>query len=188
MWEGKMGNVPEAGMSEKSSLGMRLIRWTGGSLIALAVASAAQAQTIGLVTERGRTRLDPAAVEAQARSLHDQPQNYRRAAELYLQASDLRAPGDPRHVTNRKMAASILFYSGNTARARVVMEEAANAALAAGDIVQAAHIYLDASILARNDGAPGDANRLASKAELLMKSPLVSDVDRRAVLARFNRG
>jgi hypothetical protein len=97
----------------------------------------------------------------------------------------MRAPAEPQHVNNRKMAARLFFYAGNVARARVVMEQAADGALAAGDVVHAAHLYLDASIMARDDGAGGDANRLAQKADLLMKSPLVSAADKREVLARI---
>jgi hypothetical protein len=156
-----------------------------GCLLALVAAAPVYSQSLGYTTERAAKRADPSALEAQARSLHDQPKQYRRAAELYLQASELRAPAEPQHVNDRKMAAQLFYYAGNVTRARGVMEQAAEGALAAGDVVHAAHLYLDASIMSRDDGAASDANRLANKADLLMKSPLVSATDKREVLNRI---
>jgi hypothetical protein len=163
-----------------------MIRWFAASCVfTIAAAGTLHAQQIGFATKRTAAPPDPAVIEAQAKALHDQPRQYRRAAELYLQASDLRLASEPERVKNRKMAAQLFFYSGNVARARVVMEEAADAALAAGDIVTAAHTFLDASVLARGDNSDNDANRLARKAELLMKSPLVSTAHRQEVLGRI---
>jgi hypothetical protein len=162
----------------------QMCSWLAACVAVLLAVAPLRAQAPGNGAERGKTQ-DAATVEAQAKALHDQPKQYRRAAELYVQASDLREASDPQRVENRKMAARLYFLSGNVARARVVMEDAANTALAAGNLVQAAHTYLDASVLARDDRAPGDANRLAQKAELLMASPLVSDAERKDVLGRI---
>jgi hypothetical protein len=157
-----------------------------GCLLALVAAAPVTGQTQGFTAER-KVQQDAAGIEAQARVLQEQPKQYRRAAELYMQASDLRTPAEPERIADRKMAARLFFYSGNTARARVVMEQAADWALAAGDILQAAHTYLDASVLARDSRASGEANRLAGKAELLTQSPVIAESARQEVLARIVR-
>ncbi len=154
-----------------------------GALILLALP--ASAQTLAMNT--ANTDEEAAALEAEAKALHDQPKEYRQAAELYLDAASLRAIGDPLHVTDQVMAARLLYYAGEESRAQAVMARAGEDALAAGDVVTAATAMLDAAWIAlqREDGRT--VLDLAERAELLMASPLVEADVRKAILDRIDR-
>lgn len=146
------------------------------ALLALALLAPARAQA--------QTR-DPAVLEARAAEVQQHANRYGAAADLYLDAADARGPADPRAIENRQMAAKLLFYGGREYRAQEVMEAAAEAALAMGDVANAAHSLLDAAWIAKRTGRKGDVLTLTGRAKLLAESPLLGEDSRRSVRSRI---
>lgn len=143
------------------------------------------AQTLALNTSRSLA--EPEDIEAEARSLHNSPDEYRRAAMLYLEAAILRGQRDTATMHDQRMAARLLYYVGDAAHARVIMEEAGDQALRLGDVIAAAHTFVDAAWIALQIEQVAEAVRLAERAELLMASPLVDDIARHLLLERIRR-
>lgn len=117
----------------------------------------------------------------------------RRIASLHAKAADLFAADDPRG-DECLMHAANLVHVANPERAARLTEKAAERALARGDVVGAAHRYVDvASIVARaaGQGEPlpeewvPKARALADRALLLASSPLISPEDRDAIRSRI---
>lgn len=117
----------------------------------------------------------------------------RRIASLHARAAGLFSADDPRGVECLRHAANLL-HRVQPARAVRLQESAADRALARGDVLAAAHGYLDAaSLIARlaRDGAPVEegwaphARKLADRARLLAGSPLISPADRAAIEQRI---
>lgn len=117
----------------------------------------------------------------------------RRIAGLHARAAGLFAASDPRGIECLKHAANLL-HRADPLRAARLQERAADRALALGDVLGAAHAYVDvASIIARMaDG--GDAvedewllraHDLAGRARLLAGSPLLSPTDRAGIEKRI---
>jgi hypothetical protein len=65
------------------------------------------------------------------------------------------------------------------------MEAAAERALAMGDVVRAAHAYVDAAFIAQEQGSSSQVTRLAQKAVLLTKSPLLRAEETAAIVNRI---
>jgi hypothetical protein len=147
--------------------------------------ASAQSGVVYAGPAKGDAAPDPAELESRAQSMLPNPRRYGEAAKLYLRAADLRKAGDPRRVTDLVMASRLTYYDRNVTRARAIMERAADEALAAGDVVSAAHAYVDASFLAWEAGDNESVPRLVKKAELLASSPLLAERDRAAILARI---
>ncbi|NJD10837.1 MAG: hypothetical protein FIB01_10555 [Gemmatimonadetes bacterium] len=122
-----------------------------------------------------------AQVHAQALALQENQSMLVPAARLYLREAALRGDDDPQGVKCLTTAAHLFYYAGRRAEGRRVMEQAANAALAVGDINAAARTYLLAAWMAQADGRTGDTRRLAHEAEMLAASPLLAAVDRTAI-------
>jgi hypothetical protein len=156
--------------------------FAGAILLAVAPASA---QSLAMNTPSRSA--DPLTLEVEALKLHDSPDQYLRAADLYIEAAMLRRPADPLVVHNHRMAARLLFYAGDGVRAQITMEAAGQAALRTGDVVEAAQAFLDAAWLALRRNNVDEMTRLAESAELLMESPLVPEDQRQAVLGRIER-
>jgi hypothetical protein len=112
-------------------------------------------------------------LRAKALALYSEPGSWKRVAWLHERAARLRPPDDPRLIGDLVVAAALIDRYGNHRQARRLMEEAAGAALAVGDVAQAAHHYITAAIMANrtNDGAT--AWKLVNKAQLLANSPLL---------------
>ncbi|MCI0435757.1 MAG: hypothetical protein L0271_19260 [Gemmatimonadetes bacterium] len=136
----------------------------------------------------GRTAtddVDAAVLESRAQSLFPVPKKYGEAAKLYLQAADLRVAGDPQRVADLMMASRLSYYNGRTSRAWEIMKRAAEEALATGDVINAAHAFVDASFLAKEAGAMTEVVALIERAQLLTASPLLDTNDRAAIRARI---
>jgi hypothetical protein len=165
-----------------------VVAWMMGVALAVSPGAvrAAQAQlALAGGSERVRSGVEPAELEARAEALFAAPKKYGQAVKLYVQAADLREPGDPQRVTDLVMASRLAFYDGKKGRASDLMVRAADEALAAGDIVNAAHAYIDASFLAQEMGNGAVVVELVKKAQLLTASPLIARTDRTAILARI---
>jgi hypothetical protein len=133
-------------------------------------------------TER---REDPTQLERQAAELYESPKNFKRAAGLLMRAAGMREAGDPQKVRNQSLAARLYYYAGDRDRSFTLLTETADYALSVGDVVTAAELYLDASSVAQELERGDEVLRLAHKAQLLLRSPLVSAVDRQRLLVRI---
>jgi hypothetical protein len=125
-------------------------------------------------------------LENKAKALYPAPKRYREAARLLVEAAALRDAGDPQRIDNLRQAGRLFHYAGVSERARSVMEQAADAALAAGDVKTAAAAYLDAAFLAQDVKRIEDARRMIEKARLLTNSPLLSAEEKSVILERIN--
>ncbi|MGH7506245.1 MAG: hypothetical protein ACRELX_11365 [Longimicrobiales bacterium] len=152
---------------------------------ALLQADTAAAQQLSYAISGTDRAVDPATLEARAAELYSSPKQYRRAAAFLMEAAELRAAADPMRVKNKSLAARLYYYDGDKDRARSLLEQAADDAIAAGDVVTAADLYLDASYVAHEEKDGPEVLRLAAKAKLLMSSPLVDARSRDRVLSRI---
>jgi len=84
-------------------------------------------------------------------------------------------------------AASIRFELGEEGLALDLIVGAADAAVRAGTVALAAHAYLDGAWIAASMKRPNQVNQLAERAVMLTISPLMSEIDRLAILRRVER-
>lgn len=142
------------------------------------LAQRAHAQALKVGTPAATSR----ASALEARASH--ASSLAAAAQLAEQAAELRAPGDPKGVTDLLIAASGRYYSGDPTHARALYVQAAERALADGDVVVAARSFMLAAIVAnkQHDSATLD---LKARAERLAGSPLLTETQRRHILGLF---
>jgi hypothetical protein len=133
----------------------------------------------------------PAEAARRAAELHQQAMDagsvgkWRRAAALHKRAAALHSAEDPRGARCLELAANFAYYGGDRPSARVLLETAADQALARGDLATAADAYLKAGLVARDLGdRPGEAAH-ARRAKLLAASPLLSEAQRAGITARI---
>lgn len=153
-------------------------------LLGMLVAVPAHAQS----TRFASATTDPSRaveLESRAAALYNAPNKFREAARLHEEAAGLRAADDEMKVENLRQAARLYYYTGAKRQAWVAMERAGDAALAAGDVVNAASSYLDAAFLFRAGKQAADVQRMIRKAQLLTNSPLLSAQDRASILGRI---
>lgn len=157
-----------------------------GLIAALQASPLDAQQTVAMVTSTRSAPPEKAAeLERKAEELYSQPSRYAQAARLLVRAAELRTPDDPAHVSNLSMASRLFFYAGEKMQAFALMERAADAALSAGDVLTAAHGFVDASHLAAQNGRGNDVVRLVERARLLTSSPLLAERDRSDVKSRL---
>jgi hypothetical protein len=125
------------------------------------------------------------ALEAKAAKLHDKPARYAEAAWMYREAAALRPYADARAVEALATAARLYGYANRFIDARKTMEQAAQRALARGDVVRASQANLDAAFFAAKQGKTGLVQRLARNALNLAESPLINAEQREDILRRI---
>jgi tetratricopeptide (TPR) repeat protein len=167
----------------------------GGTLLAaLTMTGAAPEAALG--QERPMYELPPVTVVAlseadelhlQAIALYEYPERWLEAARLHERAASKLPEKDARSFAAYDRAARLYFYAGDYMDARKDMEKAANVALATGDVVTAAHAYIDAAFITLWEGPSGKLGELTRKAELLSQSDLVDDEDRDEIRSRISR-
>ena len=158
----------------------------GTAVVALLSATPADAQQLSYaISAEARSVDDPIALEKQAALLYDSPKQYKRAAALHVKAADLRALDDPMRIKDRTLAAKLYYYAGDRAKGFELLRQAADEALAAGDVLVAATTYLDASYVALELDRGETVLELANKAKLLLSSPLVDARERDRLLSRI---
>ena len=123
-------------------------------------------------------------LESEASRLHDQPDRWAYAADLYLAAVQLREEGDPQAQENLLIAANLSFDTGDAVGAIAALESAASRALASGDIVRAAGIFTDAAWVASKAGLRIE-QRLTRKVVELADSSELTRAERSQILSRF---
>jgi hypothetical protein len=125
------------------------------------------------------------ALRLEALALYGKPETWKRVASLHEQSARLRPPGDPYRVRDLLVAAAIIDRNGDCGKAGRLVAEAAEAALAVGNIAQAANLYITAAIVTNRGGDGMTALTLIHKAELLANSQLLSEQAREAIRARI---
>lgn len=158
----------------------------GGLVAALQASPVVAQETIAMMTSARSGPVEKATeLERKAEELYSHPARYSQAARLLIRAAELRSIDDPVYVTNLSMAARLYFYAGEKLQAFELMERAATAALSRGDVLTAAHAFVDASHLAALNGLSSDVTRLVERARLLTASPLLADRERAGVKSRL---
>jgi hypothetical protein len=142
------------------------------------------AETAVPSASRSKT-IDPQEFESRAKSLFSNPKRYDEAIKLFLKAADTREVGDPVRVKDVIMASRLAYYREDMARSLSLMQRAADEAAATGDVLTAAHAYMDAAFLARGFTNADVVVALVKKAELLAYSPLISELDKEGILVRI---
>ena len=114
-----------------------------------------------------------ARLESEASRFLDQPEQWAYAANLYWAAAQLRADGDPQVQEDLKIAANLVFETGDAAGAITALESGASRALASGNFVQAVNMFADAAWVAQKSELKAEEHRLVVKvAELAQSSDL----------------
>ncbi len=149
----------------------------------LLVAGDAAAQTIATM---GAPSVSPAiALESQAGPLIDVRNRWKEMADLFVQAAQIRTADDPRGVDDLVLAAAGYRWAGKRSPARTTYVAAAERALALGDIVRAADAFTCAAVIAYEQKDLATAWELKGRAERLAQSPLLTEGQRRQILAQF---
>lgn len=126
---------------------------------------------------------DDAHVRAEA--LYGVPGRWSDAGELHEAAARRLPDNDAAQYFGFRQAAILYAHADAPARARRAMEKAASVAEATGDVVVAAHAWVDAAFLAIEEGYPGKRRELVRNAGRLAQSELLSDEQRREILQRI---
>lgn len=131
-----------------------------------------------------RQRAEKLDAEALSYEQNDWSQ-LKKAARLRELAADLRTADDPEGTVSLYWAARDRYYSGDPKAARVLMEQAADRALAMGDVLNAVTAYTEAAYICA-DIRDGDRMRtLAGKARLLASSPMLTEEQRYQLRTRL---
>ena len=123
-------------------------------------------------------------LEARARTMYSAPWLYVDAARLHRRAAGIRG-SDPRAIASLRSAAWLYSVAGKYGVARGVMEDAAERAKAVGDVESAANSYIDAAFLAIADGRADQVSGILTRTRSVLRSPLLSDVQRASILQRI---
>jgi hypothetical protein len=124
-------------------------------------------------------------LQQEATLLHADPARASEAARLYKQSAHLRTAGDPAAVESLALAAHLFGYAGRSLAARQTMEEAAERALAMGNVLRAARAYVEAAFFADVQHDRSDTARLGRKALLLAGSSVLTADERASILNRI---
>jgi Tfp pilus assembly protein PilF len=110
----------------------------------------------------------------EAAQLYSQPRQWRRAARMLEQSAALRDASDAGAYSCLVMAGRLYAALGDNAAARQRFEDAASQALARGDVLNAAHAYVDAAHASARERQPDAAQSFMDRAALLTGSPLMT--------------
>jgi hypothetical protein len=167
-------------------------------LVLMAIAFLALAAPAGPVSAQATasfTRVDgkgppvdvarAAALEAQADELSTSLTNCLKTAWLYEKAAALRPLGDPQRAVNHEVAGMAYHHLGKLRQAQEHTIAAAEAFLAVGDVVNAAHRFINAATVAQERKRHKEAHRLVHRAECLATSPLLTLAEADRILSRI---
>ncbi|HEX9107730.1 MAG TPA: hypothetical protein VF832_10890 [Longimicrobiales bacterium] len=139
-----------------------------------------------LVPVAGHGQSRPEAMESRAESLLAQRQDLHRGAKLLVQAAALRGETDPVGVSDLLFAAGAFYADGKRTQGRETYVQAAERALAMGDVPRAAIGYVRAALIANEQRDPV-RDELIHKANRLAASPFVSETQRQSILGQFEK-
>ncbi|MGH7541067.1 MAG: hypothetical protein ACRELC_08720 [Gemmatimonadota bacterium] len=109
---------------------------------------------------------------------------WNRAAALLARAARLRPPCDPTRFAALREAAYYYRFSGEMELASATMFEAAEQGANRGDVIAAAHAFIDAASWALEAGHARRAGEAARRATLLAQSPLICPAQRLHIRGR----
>lgn len=156
------------------------------AVTALVAANAAVAQ------ERPTYELPAIEVEVLQTDLHQQaidlyeiPERWGEAADLHREAAENLSSNDAGQFYGYSRAALLYFHAGELAEARRSMEDAAEVAEATGDVLTAAHAYVDAAFIAIAEDYDGMEREFVADAREVAASELLTEAERESVLIRI---
>jgi hypothetical protein len=152
------------------------------AVAALALPARLSAQQLDTVVVTASSRADE--LYRRAETLRAQPNRWRQAADLYMRSAAARRAEDPLAVRCLTLAGHFYFAADDVASARGAMLRAADRAHERGDVITAAHRYLDAGWLAARVGDRANMEYFNNKAQMLASSPLLSAAQRSGILDR----
>jgi hypothetical protein len=126
-----------------------------------------------------------ARLESEASRFLDQPEQWAYAANLYWAAAQLRADGDPQVQEDLKIAANLVFETGDAAGAIAALESGASRALANGNFVQAVNMFADAAWVAQKSEFQIAERMLAFKVAELANSSELTRSERNQIQSRL---
>ncbi len=100
-------------------------------------------------------------------------------------AAGMRAADDARAVDNLIIAAAAHRWAHERAAGRATYLAAGERALALGDVVRAADAFICAAVIAHEQKDAAGAWELKGRAERLAQSPLLTEAQRKSILAQF---
>ena len=127
----------------------------------------------------------PEELRTAAELLFTTPARHAEAAELLCREADLRPSEDPRGIEAELLCGKLYYYAGELSLSRRALEDGAERALAVGDVIRAAHAYMDASLIAERQGRSRKVVVLAGQARMLARSPLLTPGQRFAIEGRI---
>jgi hypothetical protein len=125
-------------------------------------------------------------LRTRAEALYAIPARLREAAALHEKEATVRSAADPLAVAALEQAARLHAYTGNPARGRVLMQRAAERALRSGEVLRAAHAYIDAAFLALREKDVDRAYTYTAQADLLARSRHLGEADRVGIIRRID--
>lgn len=133
---------------------------------------------------RSQPQPSPEELHAAAGLLFPIPNRHAEAAGLLRREADLRQSDDPLGVDALVLCGKLYYYVGELTLSRNALQDAAGRALAMGDVVRAAHAFVDASFIAGKQGRGRAVGELAGRARVLARSPLLTSGQRLAIEER----
>jgi hypothetical protein len=156
------------------------------AVTALVAANAAVAQ------ERPTYELPAIEVEVLQTDLHQHaidlyeiPERWGEAADLHREAAENLPRNDAGQFYGYSRAALLYFYAGELPEARRSMEDAAEVAEATGDVLTAAHAYVDAAFIAIAEDYDGMEREFVADAREVADSEFLTESERESVLIRI---
>lgn len=171
-------------MRQGNTYAVRLAGVTAALVLAMPAAGVAQDRPMFELPALEISALrDEAHVRAEA--LYEVPERWSEAGELHEEAAEGLPDYDAAQYFGFRRAAILYSYAGAPTRARRAMERAASVAEATGDLVVAAHAWIDAAFLANAEGYPGKRREFVRNAGRLAQSELLSAEQRREIFERI---
>lgn len=106
------------------------------------------------------------------------------AADYLVETARGLSADDPDRAANLQLASRFYYAAGRLGATYATLIDAASAAFSVGQSTNAAHMLIDAGIVAVEDGEPGAAQRAADKAGYVVRVSDLTPEQRAAVLRR----
>ena len=160
----------------------------GGAFAVTALVAA----NMAVAQERPTYELPAIEVEVLQTDLHQQaidlyeiPERWGEAADLHREAAENLPKNDAGQFFGYSRAALLYFYAGELPEARRSMEDAAEVAEATGDVLTAAHAYVDAAFIAIAEDYDGMEREFVADARSVAASEVLTEAERESVLIRI---
>ena len=160
----------------------------GGAFAVTALVAA----NMAVAQERPTYELPAIEVEVLQTDLHQQaidlneiPERWGEAADLHREAAENLPKNDAGQFFGYSRAALLYFYAGELPEARRSMEDAAEVAEATGDLLTAAHAYVDAAFIAIAEDYDGMEREFVADARSVAASEVLTEAERESVEIRI---